>query len=397
MALAPDFFILRTCNQQKIMSTPSFEYILPVIRGIQAGREYYVSMCPVRFLPKLFPFESEDLPPELRAKRTLNCSQIPEIVDYFVKNLTNYTCGAIAASIDANITFEAVGNEAQERKIGRLRVPMDAKFTINDGQHRRAAFEMALRENPQLGYETVALILFLDIGLEKSQQRFADLNSFQVPLEASLSVLYNHRDDGARLVRAVVKQVEVFRCLTEMERGSLNGRSHKLFTLSAIDRAIVALLSNIHSSKHAKPSRYRATKQEKEEEFAQKIQLAVSYWNAVSNFIPDWQLVLHKQVAAGEIRRDCVHCHSVVLESLGEVGASLRSVFPESWEERLTGLSEVDWSIYNPDWEGGILVKGGISKSRASVSWMTDYLKMKLGLGTADAAEAGHPRHNPGG
>ncbi|TAG50547.1 MAG: DNA sulfur modification protein DndB, partial [Oscillatoriales cyanobacterium] len=43
-------------------------------------------------------------------------------------------------------------------------------------------------------------------------------------------------------------------------------------------------------------------------------------------------------------------------------------------------LQQVDWSISNPDWEGGILVKGGISKSRASVSWMTDYLKVKLGL-----------------
>ena len=379
------------------MSTPSFEYILPVIRGIQAGREYYVSMCPVRFLPKLFPFESEDLPPEMRAIRTLNQTRIPEIADYFVRNPTNYTCGAIAASIDADITFEAVGNEAEERKIGRLRVPMDAKFTINDGQHRRVAFEMALRENPQLGYETVALILFLDIGLEKSQQKFADLNSFQVPLEASLSVLYNHRDDGARLVKAVVKQVEVFRCLTEMERGSLNGRSPKLFTLSIVDRAIMALLSNIEGSKQAKPSRYRATKEEKEAELAQKIQLAVSYWNAVSSFIPDWQLVLHKQVAAGEIRRDCVHCHSVVLESLGEVGASLRSAFPDGWEERLAALRQVDWSISNPDWEGGILVKGRVLRSRASVSWMTDYLKNRLGLGTADGARAGRPCHNQGG
>ena len=114
------------------MSTPSFEYILPVIRGIQAGREYYVSMCPVRFLPKLFPFESEDLPPSMRAKRALNKARVPEIADYFVKNPTNYTCGAIAASIDADITFEAVGNEAEERKIGRLRVPMDAKFTSKD-------------------------------------------------------------------------------------------------------------------------------------------------------------------------------------------------------------------------------------------------------------------------
>jgi DNA sulfur modification protein DndB len=375
------------------MLTPSFEYILPVIRGIQAGREYYVSMCPVRFLPKLFPFESEDLPPEMRAKRALNKARIPEIADYFVKNYGNYTCGAIAASIDADITFEAVGNEAEERKIGRLRVPMDAKFTINDGMHRRAAFEMALKENPQLGYETVALILFLDIGLENSQQKFADLNSFQVPLESSLSVLYNHRGDRASLVKAVVKQVEVFRCLTEMEKGSLNGRSPKLFALSAIERAIVALLSDIDPSKQAKPSRYRAAKQEKEAELAQKIQLAVSYWNAVSSFIPDWQLVLHKQVAAGEIRRDCVHCHSVVLESLGEVGASLRSVFPESWEQRLAVLRDVDWSISNPDWEGGILLKGGISKSRASVSWMTDYLKKRLGLGTAGAARAGRPCH----
>jgi DNA sulfur modification protein DndB len=379
IALASDLSALSAASQ-KNMLTPSFEYILPAIRGIQAGREYYVSMCPVRFLPKLFPLDSEELPPSLRAKRALNQAIIPEIADYFVQNSGNYTCGAIAASIDADITFEAVGNEAEERKIGRLRVPMDAKFTINDGQHRRAAFEMALRENPQLGYETVALILFLDIGLENSQQKFADLNNFQVPLESSLSLLYNHRGDSALVLKAVVKQVEVFRCLTEMEKGSLNGRSPKLFALSAIDRATIALLSNIHSSKHAKPPRYRATKQEKEEKLTQQIQQAVSYWNAVSNFIPDWQLVLHKQVAAREIRRDSVHCHSVVLESLGEVGAVLRSVFPNNWEERLSLLQQIDWSISNPDWEGGILLKGGISKSRASVNWMTDYLKVKLGL-----------------
>lgn len=375
------------------MSLPSFEYILPVIRGIQAGREYYVSMCPVRFLPKLLPFESEDLPPSMRAIRTLNQTRIPEIADYFVRNPTSYTCGAIAASIDADITFEAVGNEAEERKIGRLRVPMDAKFTINDGMHRRMAFEMALRENPQLGYETVALILFLDIGVENSQQKFADLNSFQVPLEASLSLLYNHRDDRAKLVKAVVKQVEVFRCLTEMEKESLNGRSPKLFTLSTIDRAIIAWLSNTRGSQKAKSSDSRSNKGKKESEVDRQVQVAANYWSAVSSFIPDWQLVLHKQVAAGEIRRDFVHCHSVVLESLGEVGAALLSVFPESWEERLAVLSEVDWSISNPDWEGGILLKGRILRSRASVRWMSDYLKKRLGLETVGAAQAGRPCH----
>src|SRR5437870_9539 len=35
----------------------SFGYVFPAIRGIQARREYYVSMCPLRLIPKLFLFD----------------------------------------------------------------------------------------------------------------------------------------------------------------------------------------------------------------------------------------------------------------------------------------------------------------------------------------------------
>jgi len=40
--------------------TIPFEYVLPVI-GIQSGREYYVSMCPVRLIRKLFPLDDEEI------------------------------------------------------------------------------------------------------------------------------------------------------------------------------------------------------------------------------------------------------------------------------------------------------------------------------------------------
>ena len=33
-------------------SGSNFSYVFPAIRGVQAGREYYVSMCPLRLLPK---------------------------------------------------------------------------------------------------------------------------------------------------------------------------------------------------------------------------------------------------------------------------------------------------------------------------------------------------------
>lgn len=340
----------------------NFEYILPVIRGIQAGREYYVSMCPVRILPKLFPLDDEEIPPELRASREINLARLPEISQYILKHPTTYIFSAITASIDAEIKFEPIGTEAEERKIGRLRVPMDARFSINDGKHRRAALELALKENPDLGYETIALILFLDIGLKRSQQIFSDLNRFPVVTDSSLNILYDQHDRIAELVREVVQQVTVFRCLTDTEHSVLSARSGKLFTIDRIYNATINLLVNCQHLP-----------------LSQQLDLAVRFWNIFSDNIPDWQQVLSKKVAAGEVRRDYVHCHPVALLALGEVGAFLLSL--DGWEGYLQGLKEIDWSRFNGDWQGRILVKGGFSKSRDSVSWLRGYILQCLGLG----------------
>lgn len=345
------------------MVTPSFEYVLPVIRGIQAGREYYVSMCPLRFIPKLFASNQQEVPPQMRAARSLNRNRVLEIARYILDRPKDYVFSAITASIDADITFEPIGTEAESRKIGRLRVPMDARFTINDGEHRRAAFELALSENPALGYETIALILYWDIGLSCSQQMFADLNRYGMRPDPALTILYDHRDQMAILTRGVMKGVEVFRVLTDGERSTLPVRSHKLFTLSSLYNANLALLADCRGV-----------------ELKQQIELACCYWNAVSNYIPDWEMVLHKKVAASEMRRDYVHCHAIALAGLGRVGASLLSIYPDSWEEHLAGLARIDWSRFNPDWQGRIMAKGGISQSQISVSRMTAYIKRYLGL-----------------
>ena len=65
---------------------PSFEYNFPAIRGIQAGREYYASMCPLRLIPRIFLFDEDELNPELRAQRILNKSRIPEMARYLLAN-----------------------------------------------------------------------------------------------------------------------------------------------------------------------------------------------------------------------------------------------------------------------------------------------------------------------
>jgi len=40
-------------------SSPAFEYVFPAIRGVQARREFYVSMVPLRMVSKVFSFNED--------------------------------------------------------------------------------------------------------------------------------------------------------------------------------------------------------------------------------------------------------------------------------------------------------------------------------------------------
>ncbi len=223
----------------------TFEYLFPSIRGVQAGREFYASMCPLRLIPKIFDFDNEELRPELRAQRVLNKQRIPEMTRYLVSNPKDYTFSALTASIDAKVKFDALGESAAERSIGTLRVPMSARFIINDGQHRQAAIRDALHENPDLGDETIAVVFFLDVGLKRCQQMFADLNRHAIRPSPSLGLLYDHRDEGAQLAKELVGRVPVFKGLTELEKSTISNRSIKLFTLSGIHNSTGALLMGL--------------------------------------------------------------------------------------------------------------------------------------------------------
>ena len=142
------------------MST-TFGYIFPAIRGIQASREYYVAMCPLHVIPKIFLFDEEELAPEVRAQRILNKGRIPELTKYIVENKNDYVFSAITASIDGEVEFEPIDPEAKYTSLnGVLKISMNARFIINDGQHRRAAIEQALKSEPGLGDESIAVVFF---------------------------------------------------------------------------------------------------------------------------------------------------------------------------------------------------------------------------------------------
>jgi DNA sulfur modification protein DndB len=341
-----------------------FEYAFPAIRGVQARREYFVSMCPMRLLPKIFLFNEEEMVPELRAQRHLNKARLPEMARYLVENPDDYVFSAITASVDADVRFEPMGQSGEASSIGVLKVPMSARFVINDGQHRRAAIEMAMRDNPALADESIAVVFFLDVGLERCQQMFADLNRHALRPSKSLGVLYDHRDDKAKLAKLVVARSPVFQDVVEMERSTLSLRSRRLFTLSAIYSATAALLNNVEVKGPEK-----------------RAQLAASYWEEVAKYMKEWELVRKGRLLASDVREDFIHSHGVVLHALGRVGNTLLHHYFADWKQRLEGLGNIDWRRRNATlWEGRAVIGGRVSKATQNVILTTNAIKHRLGL-----------------
>jgi DNA sulfur modification protein DndB len=225
---------------------------------------------------------------------------------------------------------------------------MSARFIINDGQHRRAAIEMALRDCPEDGDETIAVVLFLDIGLQRCQQMFADLNRYAIRPSRSIGVLYDHRDDTAELARVVVLSLPVFRDVVEMERSTLSMRSRKMLTLSAIYSATSALVSGFDGAT----------------QFEEKRKLASEFWEEVAKQFPEWQLVRERKITAGEVRTECIHSHGIVLQALGKAGNSLLREANGQWKTRLKALKKLDWTRANTKlWEGRAMLGGRVQKA----------------------------------
>jgi len=347
-------------KQEDIME--SYEYVFTALRGRQAGREYYVAMCPMKLVPKIFLFLEEEIPAELRSQRTLNKSRIPEIANYIINNQTNYIFSSITASVDGEVRFEQISlNGEKIEDVGKLRITMDSRFIINDGQHRRAAIEQALAECPELGDETISVVFFIDVGLKNTQQMFADLNKHSVRPTRSIGILYDHRDPLSALARTLIEKVGVFRNLTEIEKTNISNRSTKLFTLSSIFQGTVSLLRKPQNSKEVSKK---------------DVSLAIGFWENVCSNMKDWQLAAEKSVSTHELRQDYIHSHALAMHAIGRLGASLLSTANKDYKKELKKLQKIDWARKNKAlWEGRAMIAGKISKSHNSVILTTNHLK----------------------
>ncbi|GBG56072.1 hypothetical protein SPFL3102_00597 [Sporomusaceae bacterium FL31] len=331
-------------------------YSFPAIKGIQAGTEYYISMVPLLTLPRLFMFSDEELPPHLRAQRIINKSRIPEMCEYILDNPNSYVFSAITASVDGPISFEPLTSD-KECRIGQISIPMSARFLINDGQHRKAAIESALKKNPMLKYEHISVVLFGDMGLKRSQQIFSDLNRYAIRPTKSLNILFDQRSDFSTLICNMADSLTTFKGWVEKERSTIPNRSKALFTLSGLYHGTQALLQECSDWDWSKQHNF-----------------AFQYWDQVSKYMVDWQDVINERRKASDLRKKSVSAHSITLIALGRAGSQLLKDHSESWSDKLMNLTKIDWDKSNPVWIGKVVVEGHISGTRSSTQALSDYI-----------------------
>lgn len=341
----------------------NFFYSFPAIMGKQANRDFFVLMCPMGILSKLFIFNDDDLPPEHRAQRILNKSRIPEMASYILNNPKDYVFSSVTASIDGVFEFEPLNCNFDD-KIGILKVSMDSRLLINDGQHRRAAIEEALKSYPELADETISVVLFVDEGLKRSQQIFADLNKHAVNVSKSIGILYDSRDPIAQITRSLLEENTYLKYYTDKENPSLSKFSPKMFTLSSINETNKKLLYKLDTND------------------PMVISYVSDFWNILCEYMNEWRFVFNKEMSAKLLRDDYVSSTGVVLEALGLLGNFLYKNNYNDWKSILSGINKIDWHRNNlDDWQNRVIgMNGRIVKSSNYIRLTRNLIKTKLNL-----------------
>ena len=333
------------------------------VRGVQAGKEFYVAMVSFKTIAEHFKFDDPSMAADQRAQRKVRESRVPKIANYIIQNPNDYIFSSITVSVGGKMAFQPAPGLGELGRIGALVISMDSPLLINDGQHRCAAIKEAYYKHPEFQNEKISVVFFLDKGLKRSQQMFADLNKHAVKPTKSLGLLYDHRDTFARFIVNLANDNDIFHSRTETERASVAPRSKNFFTLNGIADATRYLLKL--KTKSVPP---------------EKQKLAVEFWDTVCKNMPDWQLLLdeNNKVTSADLRKRYVHGYTNILNALGIAGHVLVTQH-EDWRNMLKNLNQIPWERDDPVWEGKIMIDGTMIKNKVGIKKAADFILQKCG------------------
>lgn len=337
-------------------------YTFSSLRGRQGSDDYYLIQCPLQLVPRLFSFD-EVKPTGTGFRYTsLSATKIESLEQYLELHKDNYVLTPLLAYVESAVLFEPTANHED---IGLLHIPLTATLVIRDGQHRCAAIQQSIARNPELGLDTVPIMLIPDPNSIRKVAVTNILDYSQGKSNWSLRVLRDQESSLAELTKQIIKDIPLFQNRIELEKTTISNRSTAIFTLSAVYQATKALLGG---EKYVQASNAQ-------------IELAKTFWQRLTEVIPEWQQLYNGIITAAYLRENYVHAHTVTLVAIGMAGHSLIGLHSDDWLLKIEDLRNLDWSRKNVDlWEGRAMLQGRMSKAHRSMRLTANALKQTLGI-----------------
>lgn len=364
-----------------------FCYSFPAVRGIQAGKQFFTTQIPYGTLIKLFRFDDETVPAELRAQRELNVKRAEAVGEYVLNNPRDYVLPALTASVSAAMNFKPLAESGVGALVGTLYVPMDAILLINDGQHRRGGIEIALKDRPSLATETVAITIYYDQGLKHSQQIFSDINGRQVKPSSAINALFDHRNGFNVWTKELLEAMPDFSRRVEKEASTVGAKSMKYWSLISFQK-FVSALTGINEKNADLVFNDKAMKE------AATVFVVRFLNDECRKLIPLWSVMLDGSVAPSEVRCEHVIGHAVFFESLGVACRDLlpnhegKSDFSGFEWERLNGLSQIVSHKDSDMWAGRCVRLGVMQKNAQGIQLTANRLRMMMQIELSDDQQA---------
>lgn len=213
---------------------------MPAIRGIQAGRPYYLVTMPMSYIKRLICFDNA--PNVLdRSQRDINSTRVKKISQYMQDNLESYVLPSLTGVINGEPEFVAA-NE-QMPNVGILKFDFDMDVNLFDGQHRASGIIDAVQKLVELRADQVGVQLYQCMSLEERQTAFSDVNLNTVKPSTSISTTYDHRNPVSQFVVNMTRDHLAFNDYVDYERSVISGNSTYLFTVKNIKDATMKLIN----------------------------------------------------------------------------------------------------------------------------------------------------------
>lgn len=337
-----------------------FTYKFDAIRGSQGGQVFYQSSVPFRVLASMLKLD-DDCDVTKRSQRLLSKPRARNVARYIQENHSKgfYVIPPLIGIITGDFEFEEVQLD-NFFNVGKIRVPIDSRIVLFDGQHRATGIKEALQKMPEISGEHVSIMFFRDLSLAERKQAFHDINFTQKTPAAAICIAYNERSDFDKLVIDVFSDSAISN-LIEYEKNSVSGKSDKVYSLKSLRDFTKSFIGS------------EVVTEKTKEELTEVVSKLLDYFNIVSWINFDQMMSSSSMtklesldyVAAQSFREKSIAGHAVTLKAMALL---CRSAFNEGLLSSIEKLANKDlFSRHSERWEGRCIRDGKMVSNQQAV------------------------------